>query len=305
MRIACVGEAMVEVALDGSGGARVGFAGDVLNTGIYLRRQIAAAHEVAFVSVIGRDGLSDAMAGFIAAEGVSVQHLARHALRLPGLYTIATDAGGERSFTYWREGSAARTLFEGGDFAVLAGFDVIYLSAITLAILPEAVRAGLLAWIAGFRQRGGQFAFDSNYRPSLWRDRAEAQTAVEAAWRLCDLGLPSLDDERTLYGDADATAVVARLAGWGVRDGALKRGSAGPMGLDGQGGAYPAATLVVDTTAAGDSFNGGYLAARLMGGPGGEAMQAGHVCALRVIGYRGAIVPRAEWSALEEMLSAT
>ena len=45
MKIACIGEAMVEVALIGpNGAAKVGFAGDVLNTAIYLRRALPAPH---------------------------------------------------------------------------------------------------------------------------------------------------------------------------------------------------------------------------------------------------------------------
>ena len=79
--------------LDGgpNGAAKVGFAGDVLNTAIYLRRALGEGHEVAFVSMIGRDSLSDQMAAFIAEQGIATAHLARHPTRVPGLYTIATD----------------------------------------------------------------------------------------------------------------------------------------------------------------------------------------------------------------------
>ena len=46
-----------------------------------------------------------------------------------------------------------------------------------------------------------------------------------------------------------------------------------------------------DTTAAGDSFNAGYLAGRSRGLPAQEAALLGHRLAARVIGYRGAIIP--------------
>ena len=52
---------------------------------------------------------------------------------------------------------------------------------------------------------------------------------------------------------------------------------------------------MLDTTAAGDSFNAGYLSAILSGASGVDAMQAGHDLALRVIGQRGAIIPADNW----------
>ena len=47
----------------------------------------------------------------------------------------------------------------------------------------------------------------------------------------------------------------------------------------------------VDTTAAGDSFNAGFLAAHLAGADTEAAIRAGHKVAMRVIGGRGALVP--------------
>lgn len=289
MKIFCVGEAMIELNPDRAG-AQIGFAGDTLNTAIYLKRAFPAA-EVEFVTVLGRDAMSARMEAFIASEGVGCAQITHHPERLPGIYAIATDATGERSFSYWRSLSAARTLFEGG-FGQLQGADVIYLSAITLAILPPDLRGRLLAHLG---QHPAKVVFDSNYRPRLWEDRATAKACVSAAWAVCDIALPSVDDEMALFGDADAGAVLARLRGLGLRRGALKCGAQGALPLDPSVSPppYPPVACVVDTTAAGDSFNGAWLGAVLQGADARDALAAAHAQACAVIGQPGAIIPRA------------
>ncbi|MDV7144474.1 sugar kinase [Tropicimonas sp. TH_r6] len=303
-KIACFGEAMIELSLGaGEGEARVGYAGDTLNTAIYLRRLLPTDFDVEFVSAVGVDPLSDRMLEFISDEQVGVAHMRRHPERIPGLYAITTDEAGERSFTYWRDSSAARTLFadDGGEtFAALSEFDLVYYSAITLAILSPAQRTALFDWIDGYRTAGGKVAFDSNYRPKLWEDVATARRDVETAWRKCDVAFPSVDDEMELFGDADADAVMRRLEGYGVPFGALKRGGEGPLPIGAtlpEALSYRMVAKVVDTTAAGDSFVGGFLSQYAQGADIGAALMAGHDCAARVITCPGAIVPKEIWNA--------
>lgn len=297
MRVACIGEAMVELSLDGPNAdrAQVGYAGDALNTAIYLKRA-APALGVDFVTRLGRDAFSDRLLASVRAEGLGTDAVTFSKDRNVGLYAIATDAAGERSFTYWRSQSAAREMFQtdkGVRFDILADYDVLCLSAITIAILPEAVRSDLYDWIVGFRRKGGRVIFDSNYRPALWPDKDTARRDIRRMWESCDIALPSVDDEMAIFGDADAASVVARLKGWGVSEGALKCGPGGPVSLgEPVEASYPPAAKVVDTTAAGDSFNAGYLAARLTGESQARALRAGHDLASMVIGVKGAIAPR-------------
>lgn len=294
--VICLGEVMVELSLNDAtpDTAGIGFAGDTFNTSVYLKRS-APALSVAYATKLGKDKLSDRIVALMDREGLATDLVLRSPDRMPGLYAISTDAAGERSFLYWRDRAAVRTLFQSPalDLAGLAGTGTLYLSAITLAILAPDDRDRLFDGLAGLRDAGTKIAFDSNYRPALWPDETTAQDAIERAWRMTDIGLPSVDDEMALFGDADETAVIARLARWGVDDGALKRGAKGPIPLDG-GSAPPCAPApkVVDSTAAGDSFNGGYLAARLTGADRAEALRQGHELAALVVQHRGAIVPR-------------
>ncbi len=295
-RLCCVGECMIELSgVDfDAGRARIGFAGDTLNTAIYLAR---LGVDTAYVTLVGRDAISDRMVAAIAAEGVDVGLIGRHPDRLPGLYSITVDAAGERSFLYWRDQSAARRLFSEGAPGLdgLDDFGVIYLSGITLAILPIEVRARLVQRLGARRAAGAQIVFDSNYRPRLWPDASAAKAAMEAVWRVCTLGLPSLEDELALSPGATPEGVAARLRGLGVDEVVVKMGGAGLLIATGAGLERPAlapATQVVDSTGAGDSFNAGYIAARLAGDAPAQAAQAAHRLALAVLSQPGAILPR-------------
>lgn len=296
MKIACIGEVMIELSLvNGSPDARVGVAGDTFNTAVYLKRSVSR-HEVAYLTVLGTDGFSAQIAERIAGENLDISHIHRTPDRVPGLYAINTDANGERSFTYWRDQAAARLLFDesvGPTFDELASFDVLYYSAITLAILPAQARDRFLDYLKRFRAiPGKQVAFDSNYRPRLWASQAEAQQVVAEAWRRCDIALPSVDDEMELFNDASEEDALARLQHYGLKQGALKRGAKGPLDLGDPDNTptFASVSKVVDSTAAGDSFNGGYLACLLDGASPIEAARAGHDCASQVVQHRGAIV---------------
>ena len=220
-RVACIGECMVELTMPprGQTGGSIGYAGDTFNTAVYLRREGGPDVSVSYVTGLGRDDLSERMIEFFASHDIATDLVQRRDDRNPGLYAISVDAAGERTFTYWRESSAARTLFAApADVRPesLAGFDLIYLSGITLAVLSAQARADLLAFLPGFRAEGGRVAFDSNYRPRLWPDVATARRVMRAYWAQTDIALPSVDDEMALWNDADEDAVLARFTASGV-----------------------------------------------------------------------------------------
>ena len=285
-RIACIGEAMIELSMDGDQ-AHLAVAGDTLNTAIYLKRSWPDV-AVDYVTCLGQDMLSKRIVEFIVANDLGHANIQRIAHKSPGLYAIYTAPDGERSFTYWRGDSAARQMFSDANFRVLEQFDGLYLSGITLAILPQNIRLALLEWLYAAPV---QVIFDSNYRAHLWEDRATAQKIIAAFWQRADIALPSIDDEMDVFGETETQ--VAQRFFTQAKSGALKRGARGPLSLgepvDAQ---YEPVTEVLDTTAAGDSFNGGYLGALLAGKGQAAALQAGHAMAARVVQFRGAIIPK-------------
>lgn len=292
--IITIGECMVEFAPQEDGSFRQGFAGDTFNMAWYLRRLLPKDWRIDYVTALGDDAMSDRMVTFMERSGIGTGRIARLPGLAPGLYVISIN-GGERSFSYWRGQSAARRL--AADPArlaqVLADAGLLILSGITLAILPEADRSTMLSALSAARAAGACVAFDPNIRPRLWSDAASMRLWVGRAAANADIVLPSFDDERSAFGDLSPDDTANRYLGSGARVVVVKNGGGEIVWREpgGSGCLQPSAVAsVVDTTAAGDSFNAAFLAAYLRGQPITEAIAAAADIATRVIQSRGALV---------------
>jgi len=274
---------------------QLGYGGDTLNTAVYLARLGVAAE---YVTLLGDDRHSHWMMQCWQAEQVGTGLVGCLGGRVPGLYMIDTDSSGERSFSYWRGESPARELFDDpGRVAKLerslADYSLIYFSGISLSLYGEAGRERLFDMLARLRAGGARIAYDGNYRPAGWPDADRAREEFTRACSGADILLPTFDDEQALFGDADPDATLARLRSCGAREMVIKLGASGCLvASDDQVLEVPSCKVAqpVDTTAAGDSFNAGYLAGRLLGEPAGQAARWGHRLAAEVIQHRGAIL---------------
>ncbi|MDN3720888.1 PfkB family carbohydrate kinase [Roseibium salinum] len=143
--------------------------------------------------------------------------------------------------------------------------------------------------------KGAEIVFDPNLRPRLWASGEEMRTWTMRAAALAGIVLPSFEDEAEHFGDRDAHATAERYLGNGSRLAVVKNGQDPVVvrGADGDSFQYQPEPLadVVDTTAAGDSFNAAFLVEYLDRPRPREAVRAGCALARHVIGSRGALVP--------------
>lgn len=292
----CLGECMVEMAPTATGDYRRGFAGDTFNTAWYARRLLPPDWTVAYGTCIGTDAVSDEMAAFMADQGIDTTALNRMSDRTVGLYMISLKDG-ERSFSYWRGQSAAKMLAADAGWltSVLHGRRIIHFSAITLAILSPDHRAALCCALAQARAGGSLVAFDTNLRPRLWENPDAMRAGVHLGASVADIVLPSFDEETGLWGDTSPDDTIARYRDAGAACVVVKDGG-GPVTLwSATGGTrqHAAAQVaqVIDTTAAGDSFAGAFIAHLAQGQSEDAAAQAAITLAARVIQARGALVP--------------
>jgi 2-dehydro-3-deoxygluconokinase len=180
----------------------------------------------------------------------------------------------------------------GIDSAASRGLRRAFPLKITLAIQLSSIGLHWSRWPGGPGRRAGSWSSTANFRARLSANEEEARAAMAAMWAVTVLALPSRDDEAALWGPEAPEALFRRL---GVAEGVLKDGAAGPWSWDGVRAIHyplPPAPRVVDSTAAGDGFNAGYLAACLQGEAPEAAVRSGHALALKILGQPGAIILR-------------
>ncbi len=299
IRIAIIGECMVELRTSNEQ-LDHGFGGDTLNTATYIAR---LTHQYGvqthYLTGLGKDPFSRNMLKTWQDEHIITEHIHIDEEKNPGIYAIETAADGERSFSYWRNDSAAKFWLRHYSDAqlveMLSANDWIYLSGISLAILPEDCLDKLIKVLTVCHEQGTAIAFDNNYRPTLWESKQAAQSAYRQVLALTTTAFLTYDDEVLLWEDSNEQQSIQRAQDLGVSEIVVKRGAdACFIVSNDEMYEVPANRIerVVDTTAAGDSFSGGYMAKKLLGGNEIDSAKAGHLLAGTVIQHSGAVIDK-------------
>lgn len=287
-QIVCLGEPMLEFNAQSDGRYLAGHGGDTSNCAIAAARQGAA---VGYLTRLGQDAFGDSFMRLWHAEGVDASRVTRDPEAPTAIYFVDHAADGHR-FSYLRAGSAASRMTPGWlpeDY--VAGARILHVSGISQAISASAADTVFRA-IEVARRAGVRVSYDTNLRLKLWPlERARAIT--HAAIRMADIALPGLDDAVHLTGHDDPDAIADAYLRLGPKLVALTLGKAGTLvATPERRERIPVRPVeAVDATAAGDTFDGAFLAELLRGAdPFDAARHANAAAALSTLGY-GAVAP--------------
>ena len=290
-----IGECMLELSSVHDNLWQQNFAGDVFNTLWYAKALAKEDLSINFFTAIGDDQSSNEMISFIESSGVYCANIPKIKNGVPGLYRIHLD-GAERSFSYWRDTSAAKQFMKKPEllWAQVAKADIVYLSGITMAILPDDDVEVLLAGLRSALKPGAIVAFDPNIRPRLWTNEDRMKDVITRTAEISDLVLPSFEDEQVTFDDKTPMATAQRYQSLGVKQIIVKNAENDTLFVEGDRAEYFPVKQVenaIDTTAAGDSFNGAYFAEYMESGDISKAIALAQKCSATVICNKGALIP--------------
>lgn len=287
--LVAIGEVMAELAPVSGREWRAAPAGDVFNVLVGASR---LGLQCSFISAVGADGFAPMILDALDRERVDRSSLVRDESRQNGIYAVECDTQGERSFHYWRRGSAAAGMMRLFDVEsvveMVAQHRFLLVSGVTLAIVEDRQR--LLEIVRGVHDRT-TVVLDTNYRPKLWSDAEEYRRWWEQLLPYGSILLPSWDDLAAIYGPDNIESTLLRWSENGSTV-IVKRGAEGCAWVEnGQLVILPPLQpeRIIDTAGAGDAFNAGVLAGLARGASIEDACMLGQQQAVQVLGLRGAI----------------
>jgi len=235
--------------------------------------------EVLFISKVGGDDFGRRALDFLREKGVPTGSVAVVPEMASGL-TISVPIGTERAMLT-QLGTIEEMRWEDIDWARLEGYRHLHISSYYLQrnLRPDIGRIFVAA-----RRRGMTTSLDTGW-PSDGAYRGE----LTEVWPHVDIFLPNEAEAMEFTGQPTVEAALSVLSEH-VPTVAVKLGPDGAMAKQGtQEARRPGFVIdVVDTTGAGDSFNGGFLHGYLTGMDLGDCLDLGNACgAMSVLGVGG------------------
>ena len=261
--ITAIGEILID--LTRSGVSRRGIPQyDANPGGAPANLAVAAARlgaETAFIGKVGADRFGDLLRETLEKNGVDCAGLLTDPALATTLAVVSLAAGGERSFSFYRDPSADVNLRpEELPTERLEQTKVLHFGSVSLT--GEPIRSATLQAVEKAKAAGAVISYDPNYRASLWAEEGTAVEWMKAPLNRVDILKVSDEELPLLAGMEDLEEGTAFLAEKGIRLILVTLGPDGAFYRFGQStGRIPGVPCkVADTNGAGDTFLGAFLA---------------------------------------------
>ena len=272
------------------------FGGDTFNAAVYFSRLTKKQFNTFYFTGLGQDHLSEMMVKRFKNENLKTDLIQIIKDKYPGLYSIQTDKKGNRSFSYWRNDSAAKKMIERCNLDEIDKFisnsELFYYTGISLGILKQKDQNILI----DLSKKSKLTAFDFNYRNSFHGNKIKSQSLFKKSNLSSNINFISFDDIIEIFGKSDPIEFITTFK---RKDNIIilkhfekifysEFNKIGSINIP--------IIKAIDTTAAGDSFNGSFLAYHLIKENLSieDKILMSHNITKNVLKYRGAIIPKSK-----------
>ena len=164
----------------------------------------------AFIGKVGQDAFGDLLEDTLREAGIGTQGLKRDSRVHTTLAFVHTLAGGERSFSFYRNPGADMNLrAEEVEDALVSSCRIFHFGS--LSMTDEPCREATRMAVSRAKQAGALISFDPNLRESLWDSLDHAKEQI--AWGLSQCDLLKISDNELAFmtGTEDFDEGAARL----------------------------------------------------------------------------------------------
>ena len=222
---------------------------------------VKLGQQATYLTKVGKDAFGEFLIETLRSEGIDVSYIFRSAQHDTSLAFVSFEENGEREFSFYRR-NAADLYFTENDFkdVVFERGDVLEFGSV--ALKTDVAKATHKYLINKARDTGALICFDPNLRFNLWENKAELREVVKEFAAYADV-IKVGEDELSFISESEGMKAVNSMFTGNLKVLLVTNGGKGAkIYVDGKLRAshngYKVKT--VDTTGAGDSFFGAFIA---------------------------------------------